>query len=331
MFRSALEASIAASATVLCAGFACAQPTATSAASAYPAKVVRYIVPSSAGAGGDVVARIVTNGLTQLFQQQVIVDNRAGAGGNIGVELAAKAPADGYTVLQITLTQALNDSLYRKLPFHLMRDFAPVTQIAMTPSIVVVHPTLPVKSIGELVRLAKARPGEINYASAGTGTPTFLAAEVFKGAANVNLVHVPYKGGGEALTSIVSGETSVYFASIGTVLPFIRQGKLRALAVTSEKRLPFLPDYPAVTEMGYPTYKAGNWYGLMVPAKTPPEVISSLHGAVTATLANPANNKRFVELGFVAIGDTPEAFGAHIRSEIAALAKVVKQLNLSAD
>jgi tripartite-type tricarboxylate transporter receptor subunit TctC len=188
-----------------------------------------------------------------------------------------------------------------------------------------------VKSIAELVRLAKARPGEINYASAGTGTPTFLAAEVFKGVANVNLVHVPYKGGGEAQTSIVSGETSVYFASVGTVLPFIRQGKVRPLAVTSEKRLPFLPEYPTIAELGYPTYKAGNWYGLMVPAKAPAEVISALHAAVTKTIAIPDNNKRLVELGFVAIGDKPEEFGAHIRSEIAALAKVVKQLNLSAD
>lgn len=329
MFHSIVRDFIWTSAALLCATFVHAQPAATG--STYPAKVVRYIVPSSAGSGADVVARIVTNGLTQNFSQQVIVDNRAGAGGNIGAEVAAKAPADGYTVLQITLTQALNMSLYRKLGYDLLRDFTPVTQIAVTPSIVVVHPALPVKSLGELVRLAKARPGEINYASAGTGTPTFLAAELFKAVANVNLVHVPYKGGGEAQTSILSGETSVYFASIGTVLPFIRQGKVRPLAVTSDKRLPFLPEYPTVAELGYPTYKAGNWYGLMVPAKTSAEVISILHAAVTKTIAMPENNKRLVDLGFVAVGDKPDEFGAHIRAEITALAKVVKQLNLSAD
>jgi len=314
-----------------CAAWAVAQPATPGTALTYPQKVVRYIVPSSAGSGADVVARIVASGLTPVFNQQVIVENRAGAGGNIGAEVAAKAPADGYTLLQITLTQALNASLYRKLNYDVLRDFVPVSQLVVTPSMVVVHPTLPVKSIPELVKLAKARPGEINYASAGTGTPTFLAAELFKGTAGVNLTHVPYKGGGEAQTSIVSGETSVYFASIGTVLPFVKQGKVRPLAVTSEKRLPFLPDYPTVAETGYPEYRAGNWYGVMVPAKTPVEIVTALHAALKTAVANPAVAGRLVELGFVVIGDRPDEFGAHIRAEIAALAKIVKQLNLSAD
>jgi tripartite-type tricarboxylate transporter receptor subunit TctC len=194
-----------------------------------------------------------------------------------------------------------------------------------------VHPSLPVKSIGDLVRLAKAKPGAINYASAGTGTPTFMAAELFKGQAGVNMVHVPYKGGGEAMTSTMSGETTVYFPSITTAMPFVRRGSLRALAVTTAKRLPFLPQYPTVAEAGYPHYQSGNWYGLMVPAKTPQETIAAIRDVLVAALNDPAVGKRLSELGYVPIGDRPEEFAAHIKSEIAALAKVVRELRLSAD
>jgi tripartite-type tricarboxylate transporter receptor subunit TctC len=297
----------------------------------YPVKVVRYLVPGSAGSGADVLGRIVAGGLTQVFGQQVIVEDRTGAGGNIGAEVAAKAPADGYTLFQISMTHALNVSLYRNLPYDLLRDFAPVTQLASSPSVVVVHPSVPVRSIGELVKFAQARPGAINYASAGTGTPTFLAAELFKGQAGVDMVHVPYKGGAEAMTSVLSGETSVYFASIGVALPFVRQGTLRALAVTTARRLPFLPQYPTVAEMGYPAYQSGNWYGMMVPAKTPKETIATLRDAVVAALNKPDVSKRLTALGCVAIGDKPEEFAAHIKAEIATLAKIVREFNLTAD
>jgi tripartite-type tricarboxylate transporter receptor subunit TctC len=228
------------------------------------------------------------------------------------------------------MTHALNVSLYRSLSYDLARDFSPVTQLASTPSMVVVHPSLPVKSIGELVRLAKSRPGAINYASAGTGTPTFLAAELFKGYAGIDMTHVPYKGGAEAMTSVISGETSVYFASLGIALPFVRQGALRALAVTTAKRLPFVPQYPTVAEMGYPAYQSGNWYGVMVPAKTPKEMIVTIRDAIIAALNNPNLNKRLTDLGFVPIGDTSEEFAVHIKTEIAALAKIVTAFNLSA-
>ena len=296
----------------------------------YPVKVVRYLVPGSAGSGADVLARMIAGGLTQVFGQQVIVENRTGAGGNVGAEIAARAPADGYTLFQISMTHALNVSLYRSLSYDLARDFAPVTQLASTPSMVVVHPSLPVKSIGELVRLAKSRPGAINYASAGTGTPTFLAAELFKGYAGIDMTHVPYKGGAEAMTSVISGETSVYFASLGIALPFVRQGALRALAVTTAKRLPFVPQYPTVAEMGYPAYQSGNWYGVMVPAKTPKETIVTIRDAIIAALNNPNLNKRLTDLGFVPIGDTSEEFAVHIKTEIGALAKIVTAFNLSA-
>ena len=306
-------------------------PCVPAGAQSYPDRLTHYIVPGSPASGADVLGRIVANGLTQLSGQQVVVENRSGAGGNIGAELAARAAADGYTVLQVSMTHALNVSLYRKLGYDLLREFAPVTQLATSPSMVVVHPSLPVKSVGELIKLAKARPGAINYASAGTGTPTFLAAELFKGHAGIDMVHVPYKGGGEAMTSVISGETSVYFASAGIALPFVRQGSLRALAVTSTQRLPFLPAVPTVAEQGLPQYQSGNWYGLMVPAKTPRELIARMRDGVAAALAEPAVKKRLGEIACVAVADRPEEFAAFLKAEIGGMEKLVRQFNLRAD
>ena len=300
-------------------------------AQAYPDKLARYIVPGSPGSGADILARIVAGGLSQLSGQQVVVENRTGAGGNIGAEIAAKAPADGYTLFQISMTHALNVTLYRKLNYDLVRDFAPVTQLATSPSMLVVHPSLPVKSVTELVKLAKARPGALNYASAGTGTPTFLAAELFKGQAGIDMVHVPYKGGGEAMTSVISGETSVYFASAGIAAPFVKQGSLRALAVTTARRLPFLPQLPTVAESGYPRYQSGNWYGLMVPAKTPPEMVARVREATVVALNDAGVKKRLAEIAYVPIGDRTEEFAAFVKSEIGDLAKLVRQFNLVAD
>jgi tripartite-type tricarboxylate transporter receptor subunit TctC len=206
-----------------------------------------------------------------------------------------------------------------------------VTQLANSPQILVVHPSLPVKSTEELVKLAKSRPGAINYSSAGAGTSTFLAAELFKARAGVNLVHVPYRGGGAALTAVIAGETPVYFAPVASSLPQIRAGKLRALALTSGQRMSLLPGLPTVAEAGYPGYECGNWYGLMVPVKTPKETQAALHRAVLAALNHPEVNRRLVELGYIVVGDQPEEFAAYIRSEVEKLAKIVKTLNLKAD
>ena len=258
----------------------------------------------------------------------MIVDNRAGAAGNIGAEVAAKAPPDGYTMMLVILGHAANATLYRNLPYDLVRDFAPVIQLASTPSILVVHPSLPVKSVAELVALARAKPGALNYSSGGMGTPTFIAGELFKLQAKVDMLHVPYRAGGEALTAVVSGETSVYFAPIAPALPHVRAGKLRALAVTSSTRMPLLQDYPTVAESGYPAYQTGNWYGLAVPARAPPEIVAALNKAVLAVLKNPAVNKRLVDSGYLVIGDTPAEFAAHIRSEISNLANVLKDVRL---
>jgi tripartite-type tricarboxylate transporter receptor subunit TctC len=297
----------------------------------YPVKTVRMIVPFSAGSGSDTIGRMIAGALTEGLGQQVIVDNRAGAAGNIGTEIAAKAPADGYTLLFANIGHAANVTLYRNMGYDIQRDFAPVTQVASAPAIVVVHPSLPVKSIAELVKLAKSKPGAINYASGGAGTATFIAAELFTGPAGIQLLHVPYRAGGEALTSVLSGETSVYFAPLATALPHVRQNRLRALAVTSTKRVALLPQLPTVAELGYPGYQSGNWYGILVPAKTPREVITTLRTATVNALAAPGLSKRLDDLGYITIGDTPEEFAAHIKSEIGKLAKVLRDLNVTAN
>jgi tripartite-type tricarboxylate transporter receptor subunit TctC len=299
---------------------------ASASAQGYPVKPVRYLVPMSPGSGADTIGRIVAGGMSQALGQQVVIDNRTGAAGNIGAELAAKSPPDGYTVFQASMTHAVNATLYTNLAYDLVRDFAAVTLVATSPSIVVVHPSLPVRSLAELVKLAKARPGALNYASTGSGTATFLAAEMFKSMAGIDLVHVPYRGGGEAVTAIMTGEVPVYFSPLATSLPLVQGGRLRALAVTTTRRLPGLPDYPTVAELGYPGYEAGNWYGLVVPAKTPRDAIASLRNAMVAALKYPAVSKRMDDLGYVAIGNQPEEFAAYIKSEIGKLAKILKQV-----
>lgn len=301
---------------------------ASAYAQSYPSKSIRFIVPFSPGSGSDTIARIIATALAEQVGQQVIVDNRAGAAGNIGAEVAARAAPDGYAMLLVILGHAANVTLYRNLPYDLVRDFAPVTQLASTPSMLVVHPSLPVNSVADLVKLAKAKPGAINYASGGVGTPTFISGELFKLHAGVNLVHVPYRAGGEALTAVVSGEAPVYFAPVAPALPHVKQGRLRGLAVTSAARMPVLADYPTVAESGYPEYKTGNWYGLAVPAKTPPDIVLALNKAAVGAAKQPAVAKRLADLGYVVIGDTPDAFAAHIRSEIASLAKVLKDVRL---
>jgi tripartite-type tricarboxylate transporter receptor subunit TctC len=301
--------------------------SAGAGAQGYPARPVHFMVPFSAGSGSDTIARIVAGGLTQALGQQVVVENRAGASGNIGADLAAKSPADGYTIFLANMGHAANVTLHPKtLTYDLVRDFAPVTQVASSPSIVVVHPSLSVQSMAGLVKVAKARPGAIHYGSGGVGTPTFVAGELFKRHADVNLLHVPYKSGGEAIIGVLTGEVPLYFAPLSTALPHVRQGKLRALAVTTLKRLPLLPEYPTVAESGYPGYQAGNWYGLLVPAKTAKDVIGTLRSATVQAVNSPTVMKRMTDLGYVIIADQPEEFAAHIKSEIAALAKVLKDV-----
>jgi tripartite-type tricarboxylate transporter receptor subunit TctC len=304
---------------------------AAEAASTYPERPVRYIVPSSPGGGGDILARMIAAQLTQSWGQQVIVDNRAGAGGNIGAEIAAKAAPDGHTVFQMAVTHTINVTLYKNLRYDLLRDFAPVTRLAASPLLVVVHPALPARSIRELVEAAKSRPGAINYSSAGTGTATYLAVELFKDQAGIDLTHVPYKGGGPAQNAVIAGETSVYFANIVTALPHVRQGRLRGLAVTSPKRVPILPDYPTVAENGYPAYQSETWFGLLAPARTPQTIITALRGAVVMSLGSLETSKRLAELAYIPSGDQPAQFAELIRAEIKTLGALVRRLGVTAD
>jgi tripartite-type tricarboxylate transporter receptor subunit TctC len=300
-------------------------------AQTFPTKPVRLIVTGSPGSSGDTLGRMVAEGLTQAFGRQVILDNRPGAGANIGPEIAARAPADGYTLFIVTISHAVNATLYRKLAYDIVRDFAPVTQLVTDPAALVVHSTVAARSVAELIALAKAKPGALNYASGGTGTFTFLAAELFKGQAGVDIVHVPYKGGGPALLAVVGGEVAVYFAPLGISLPHVRQGRLRALGVTTLKRVPLVPELPTVADAGLPGFEAGNWFGVLAPAATPKPVIGTIHDATVKWLNAPASARLLDDLAYVRIGNTPDAFAAHIKAEIARLGKIVRALKLSAD
>jgi len=301
----------------------------TGAAQPFPSKPIRCIVPSSPGGGADTTTRLIAAALPALLGEQVIVENRAGASGNIGTAAAAKSPPDGYTWLMINNAQAANATLQKDPGFDLLRDFAPVTQVDSAPHIVVVHPSSPASSIQELVALAKSRPQGLDYASAGTGTVTFLAAELFNAQAGIRLRHVPYKGGGESLLSIVRGETAVYFSPLSVALGHVRANRLRALAVTSKERMPFLPEVPTVAESGYPGYEFNLWNGFLVPANTPKEVIAAIHRAVIGALNTPEVKRRFLELGTSPVGSQPGEFGAFLKSEVESIAQVVKKLKLS--
>jgi tripartite-type tricarboxylate transporter receptor subunit TctC len=314
----------------LLAGALCALAIAPQIhAQQFPSKPIRWIVPSSPGGSADAVTRVVADGVSHVLPQRVLVENRAGASGNIGSEIVAKSPPDGYTWIMMNNAQAANVSLYRNLTYDLLHDFAPVMQVDSSPHIVVVHPTLPVRTLGELVKLAKAKPGQLDYASAGLGTVTFLAAEIFKSQAGIDLRHVPYRGGGESLSSIISGETIVYFSPLPVALPHVRSGRLRALAVTSKKRVDVVPQVPTVAESGYPAYEFNLWNGLLVPAKTPRETVVAIRNAVVAALRTPEVSKRLTEMSSTVVASQPEQFAAFLKSEVDSIASVVVKLKLA--
>ena len=310
---------------------ACAFTVGNALAQHFPAKVVRYVVPFTAGSGADTLARIVVPGIGQVLGQQVIVDNRGGAAGNIGAEQAARAAPDGYTLMQAGMPLAANMSLYKNLSYELSRDFTAVSQLVQSPNMLVVHPSLPAKSVKDLIALAKAKPGAINYSSSGAGSTIYLSFEFFKGMAGVDIVHVPYRGGAEAVTAIVSGETSVSFLPLATALPQTRQGRLRALAVSTAKRVPSLPEYPTLAEAGVPGFEFATWYGVMAPAKTPREIIAVLQAATVASLRNPEVLRRLNDVGYITVGDTPEVFQAYVKSEVERLGKLIRAYKLAVD
>jgi tripartite-type tricarboxylate transporter receptor subunit TctC len=301
------------------------------AADAYPVKPIRMIVPWPPGGGTDVFARAISQKLSESWGQSVLVDNRPGATGNIGAELTAKSPPDGYTTMLATITLATNPALYPALPFDALKDFAPITLVAGVPHMLVVNPSLPANSVKEFIALAKVRPGQINYASAGNGSPFHLAAELFKLLAGVNLVHVPYKGGGPAITEVIGGQVPVTFANLLPVLPHVNSGRLRALGVTSAKRSPAAPKVPTIAEAGVPGYEFSSWFGVFAPAGTPTEIVTRLNGEIVKILNTPEMKDRLSREGAEVSASTAEQFGAYLKAETTKWGKVIKQAGIRAD
>ena len=318
----------------ICALFACVLTIAgipALAQDSYPSRPIRFIVPFPPGGGTDTVARAISQRLADSLGQQVVIDNRSGANAIIGTELGAKAAPDGYTLtFTLPAAVAVNPSLYPKLPYDPLRDFAPVTQLNVIALMIVAHPGMPANSVKELIALAKAKPGHVTFASSGNGSAAHLAMELFKLMAGVDMTHIPYKGGGPALTDIIGGQVQLMSGPVIASLPYVKAGRLKAIAVTSDKRVAGLPDVPAVAET-VPGYESSIWHGVLAPAGTPRPVIMRLHDEIVKILAVPEVRERFAREGAEPVGNTPEQFGAFIRAEIAKYAKLIKAAGLRAD
>jgi tripartite-type tricarboxylate transporter receptor subunit TctC len=302
---------------------------ASIAAAQFPNRPLRLIVPFPPGGGTDILARPLAQKLTERWGQQVIVDNRAGAGGGIGSDLAAKSLPDGYSmVLGTNGTHGINQSLYRSMPYDTLKDFTPVTQVAIAPNILVLHPSVAANSVRELIALAKSKPGALNYASPGNGTPPHLAAEIFKRMAGVDMTHVPYKGAGPAVIDLLGGQMQVMFANAPVVLPHIRAGKLRALATTSAQRLSILTEFPTIAESGLPGYEADTWYGIFAPARLPADVLKRLNADFAHVLHLPDIKSLFASQGAEVVGNPAEKFRLIVADEVAKWARVIKETGI---
>ena len=301
-------------------------------AQSYPQKPVRIVVGVPAGGTTDVVARLLGHKLGELLGQQVVIENRGGAGGNIGAELVAKAPPDGYTLFLATIgTMAINPSLYSKMPFDTLRDFAAISQLTSMPQLLVVHPSVPVKTVKELIAYAKSRPGQLTFASGGGGTAIHLAGELFKTMAGVEMVHVAYKGGGPAMTDLIGGQVSLMFDQILTSLPHVQSGRLRGLAVTTANRSPAAPQIPTIAEAALPGYAVTTWHGLLAPAGTPREIVNRLSSEAAKALQNPDIRDRFAAQGVDPVSSTPEQFSALMKSELEKWRKVIAASGMKID
>jgi tripartite-type tricarboxylate transporter receptor subunit TctC len=295
-----------------------------SAQSGYPNKPIRWIVGYTPGGTADMLARAVGQKLTEAWGQQVIVENRPGAGTNIGTEVAAKSAPDGYTLFMPTVANAINPTLYPKLNFDILRDFVHITNFAKVPGIVVVHPSVPARNVKELVALAKAHPDSLRHGSTGIGSPHHLAGEIFKSMAGVRMVHVPYRGATPAITDIVAGHIEVYFGAMVSTLPHAKSGRVRALGVTTLKRVAAVPDIPTISEQGLKGFETGSWFGVSVPTGTSKDIVSRLHRESVRILALPEVRDRMASEGADFVGDTPEQFTAFIRSEMEKWGRAVK-------
>jgi tripartite-type tricarboxylate transporter receptor subunit TctC len=297
---------------------------AASVQAQYPNRAVRMVVPSSAGGGTDIIARVVAPKLTERLGQQIVVENRPGAGTMIGGDVVAKAPPDGYTLLMAVSTLATNPVIYKKVPYNAITDFAPITLVLSAPNILVVHPSLPVKTVKELIWFAQARPGELNFGSAGAGTNPHLSMALFLSMAGLKMVHVPYKGSAPAMIDLLSGQVVTMAATMLTGMPHVRSGRLRAIGLTGSKRNAAAPDVPTIAEAGVPGYEAVQWYGLLAPAQIPKDIVVRLNREMVAILQLPEIKERFAADGGDAAPTTPEEFGRYIRSETEKWARVAK-------
>ncbi len=315
---------------IACAAFL--QPASSIAADAWPDKPLRLIVPFPPGGPADGLARIVGDQLGVALGKPIVVENRPGAAGNIGMELGARAAPDGYTlVLAPAGNLTVNPSLYRNVPYDVARDFAPVTVIAAVPNILVVHPSLPAQNLDELIRYGKANPGKLNFASPGAGSGAHLAGELFKSVTGLDLVHIPFNGIAPAVTAVVAGNVQLMFAGAPTVLPQMAGGKLRALGVASQKRIASAPQLPTIDESGLPGFDVTSWYSIVAPAKTPPEIVNRLRTEIARVLAQPAVRDKLAGLGAEPIGNSPTEFAAMIRTETGKWSKIVKDANIQVE
>lgn len=320
-------AALVRSAVSIGVGMALACGTAGVLAQAYPTKTVRIIVPLAAGGSTDTLARLTGNKLAEVWGHNVLVENRPGAGTTLGADLVAKSPADGYTLLMVTSAFSVNFSLMQKVPYK-ASDFAALSNVGMTPNVLAVHPSLPVKNLKDLIVLMKQKPGQMTYSSGGVGGSTHLSGELFKMLAGVDMIHVPYKGGNPAVTDLVAGQVTMTFGNLTTIIPFAKAGRLRALAVTSAKRSPQLPEMPTMAEAGVPGFEASTWNGLIAPAATPKEIVAKLNADIVKVLAMPDMKEKLAVNGFEPVGDTSAQFQAFITAEIERWSKVVRTANI---
>jgi tripartite-type tricarboxylate transporter receptor subunit TctC len=297
----------------------------------YPERPVRLIVPFAPGGGTDLTSRLISQHLSESLGKPVVVENRAGGAGNMGTELVARAPADGHTLVLASLSTSVNVSLFKTLPFNPLTDFAPVSLVVKVPLLVVVHPSLPVNTIQELIQLAKSKPGQLNYASGGLGTANHVGGELFKYMANVQIVHVPYKGGGPALADVAGGHVPLFFGTMTSTRDLARSGRVRALATTTAARSPSWPELPTVAESGVPGFEVSAWFGVLAPAGTPRPIIDRLSGELIKMVRNREVREGLLAQGSDPVGSTPEEFGRHLRNEIDKWAKVVQASGLHAD
>ena len=314
-----------------CVAIALASVLPFAAQADYPDKPLRLVVPFPPGGSTEPLARVLSQKLGETFGQQVIVDNRPGAGSTIGAEIVARSPADGYTLLLSSISNAISAALYPKLNFDIVRDFAPITLLATTPGVLVVHPALPVKTVKEFIALAKAKPEQLAYSSAGNGTPPHLSAELFAGITGIKLIHVPYKGGGPSIIALLSGEAQLSIASLPSAIGHMRSGKLRALGVTTPQRTPSLPALPTIAESGVPGYAAETWLGLAVAARTPKDITARLHAATAKAMMLPEVRERLDALGYIARIGSAEEYSNFVQSEVDKWRKVVKTANVHVD